>query len=215
MNECQQVSKILKFDPLCIWVWPSCISSRVIWMHIGYDCFGTDLLPRPGRVFCRVQGFDLALDHGRLQTLVEIFEAVHLEWILAKHLRVLKLFPCKASETRRQRQSIKDHQSCEGCHVWRRPRHVMTSDSRPAAGQRWWRCNSAAAKSKERKGNRKKQFHTHLRLGWFSLVQHALSLHLTVARTSWHHADEQQRVCVCVCVWGGAGGGLADMQMRH
>lgn len=47
-----------------------------------------------------MQGLDLALDHGRLQTLVEVLEAVHLERVLAKHLRVLKLLPCGATEAR-------------------------------------------------------------------------------------------------------------------
>lgn len=64
-------------------------------------CIGTDLLSRPGRVLCRVQGLDLALDHGRLQTLMEILEAVHLERVLAKHLRVLKLFACRATRADR------------------------------------------------------------------------------------------------------------------
>lgn len=78
-----------------------------------HDLLGTDLLSRPGRVFCRVQGLNLTLDHGCLQTLVEIFEAVHLERVLTKHLRVLKLFSCTATETRPQHGSISDHLSCE------------------------------------------------------------------------------------------------------
>lgn len=54
----------------------------------------TYLLPRPGRVLRRVQGLDLALYHRRLQALVQILEAVHLQGVLSEHLGVFKLFTC-------------------------------------------------------------------------------------------------------------------------
>lgn len=67
--------------------------------------FSTDLLPRPGRVLCRVQGLDLALDHCCLKTLVEILEAIHLQGVLPKHLCVFKFFSCGITHIRNQKWS--------------------------------------------------------------------------------------------------------------